>query len=616
MVLSSSFLLAHLLRFDWVLPPQAAERLPFALPVTVALQFGVLWAFGLRRYSWRFVGLRESLRLASTLALATGVLVVVRTTAQATGWHWLEPMMLPWGVIAMDLAIAFLGVTGIRVAARLRAERASRGQVQPKNGTAVRTLLIGAGQAGVMVARELENRPELNLLPVGFVDDDSLRHGQVVQGLRVLGPTTKLKELALKHGAKQVLITIASAPRSRLRGIVKFCEEAGLAVKVVPGLFEMVAGGGTFSAIRDVAIEDLLGREAVELDLQAIAEDLRDRVVLVTGAGGSIGSELCRQIAAFQPKRLVLVEQAENALFLIHRELTAKFPELPIVPRIADVCEAQRMLAVFQEHRPEAVFHAAAHKHVPMMEWNPGEALKNNVRGTRMVADMSHAHGVRQFVLISTDKAVNPTSVMGATKRVAEMYVQALAKQSPTRFVTVRFGNVLGSNGSVIPIFREQLQQGGPITVTHPEMRRYFMTIPEACQLVLQAGSMGQGGEIFVLDMGEPVKIVDLAKDLIRLSGLSPYEDVDIVFSGIRPGEKLYEELSTEEEQAAKTRHPKIFIGKVEPAPLARVAAQVDGLLEAADHGTPAALRALIGQVVPEYTGEDAQEKAAPRKTG
>jgi len=474
-----------------------------------------------------------------------------------------------------------------------------------------RTILIGAGQAGVLVARELENRPDLNLLPVGFVDDDPAKHGLVIQGLEVLGPTSKLAEIARKKGAKQALITIAAAPRKTIRRIALLCEQAGIATKVVPGLFEVVAGTASFSTIRDVALEDLLGREPVELDLEAIGQDLRGRVVLLTGAGGSIGSELCRQIARFRPRELVLVEQAENALFLIHRELAASFPDLAIVPCVADVCDAVRMRNIFAAHRPEAVFHAAAHKHVPMMEWNPGEAVKNNVLGTRVVADLAHAFSARQFVLISTDKAVNPTSVMGATKRLAEMYVQALSAASPTRFVTVRFGNVLGSNGSVIPIFREQLQKGGPITVTHPEMRRYFMTIPEACQLVLQAGSMGLGGEIFVLDMGEPVRILDLALDLIRLSGLRPYEDIDIVFTGIRPGEKLFEELSTAEEHVDKTRHPKIFIGRVVPEPLAEVTEKIDRLVELADRLPPAELRSRLAEAVPEYEPEERRQAAA-----
>lgn len=611
-VLAGGFVLAGLLRFDWAPPRSFFQGALVALPLVVAVQFGILSIFGLRRYSWRFVGLREAIRLGLGIALSTAVLALGRALGLFAG------VALPWGVLLMDATLAFLGILAVRVLTRLYAERMRRQAPPPSADEPVRTLLIGAGQAGVLVARELENRPDLNLLAVGFVDDDPGKHGQIIQGLTVLGPSENLHEIARKKGAKQALITIAAAPRKDIRRIALLCEQAGIAAKVVPGLFEIVSGSGSFSAIRDVALEDLLGREPVDLDLDAIAEDLRDRVVLVTGAGGSIGSELCRQIARFGPRQLVLVEQAENALFLIHRELVGSFPDLDLVPRIADVCDADRMHSVFDEHRPEAVFHAAAHKHVPMMEWNPGEAVKNNVIGTRTVADMAHAFRARQFVLISTDKAVNPTSVMGATKRVAEMYVQSLAASSDTRYVTVRFGNVLGSNGSVIPIFREQLAKGGPITVTHPEMRRYFMTIPEACQLVLQAGSMGAGGEIFVLDMGEPVKIVDLALDLIRLSGLRPYEDIDVVFTGVRPGEKLFEELSTAEENVDKTRHPKIFIGRVVPGRLSEISASIDELVDAADRLEPPELRDLLASVVPEYEPEERrrQVSAALRPTG
>ena len=605
LVLVASFALAVFLRFDWEPPAEFMERSARALPAVLTAQLGMLWAFGLRRYSWRFFGLREAINLGIGVAASTALLATVRLVGLLGGPY------LPWGVLLIDAVLSFLALGGIRVAVRLYKEDRERVAAPDPAQQPVPTILIGAGQAGVLVARELENRPDLNLLPVGFVDDDPAKHGLVIQGLEVLGPTAKLGEIARQKGARQALITIAAAPRKTIRQIALLCEQAGIAAKVVPGLFEVVRGTASLSHIRDVAIEDLLGREPVELDLEAIGDDLRDRVVLVTGAGGSIGSELCRQIARFRPRELVLVEQAENALFLIHRELSASFPDLAIVPCVADVCDAVRMRNVFAAHRPEAVFHAAAHKHVPMMEWNPGEAVKNNVLGTRVVADLAHAFSARQFVLISTDKAVNPTSVMGATKRLAEMYVQALSATSPTRFVTVRFGNVLGSKGSVIPIFREQLKKGGPITVTHPEMRRYFMTIPEACQLVLQAGSMGLGGEIFVLDMGEPVKILDLALDLIRLSGLRPYEDIDIVFTGIRPGEKLFEELSTAEEHVDKTRHPKIFIGRVVPEPLAEVTEKIDRLVELADRLPPAELRSRLAEAVPEYEPEERRLAAA-----
>jgi FlaA1/EpsC-like NDP-sugar epimerase len=381
-----------------------------------------------------------------------------------------------------------------------------------------------------------------------------------------------------------------------------------VAVRTVPALEHLIDGRVTFNQIREVAIDDLLGREAVTLEQQAISGMIRNNVVLVTGAGGSIGSELCRQIARFHPRTLVLVEQAENALFHIHREITRSFPDIDVVPRIVDITDAERVDAVFAEFVPGLVLHAAAHKHVPMMEWNPGEAVKNNVFGTRNVVDAADRHGVRRMVMISTDKAVNPTSVMGCTKRVAELYIQAKAEVSETVFVTVRFGNVLGSNGSVIPLFKEQIAAGGPVTVTHPDMVRYFMTIPEASQLVLQAGSMGTSGEIYVLDMGEPVRIVQLAEDLIRLSGLRPHLDIEIAFTGARPGEKLFEELSTAAEAATKTHHPKIFVGRGARTPIAVLERELE-VLRAVAHAPAGDVRSALGRLVPEYR---APAEAAP----
>ena len=372
-------------------------------------------------------------------------------------------------------------------------------------------------------------------------------------------------------------------------------------VKIIPPLHEILSGSLNLSRIRDVAIEDVLRRPPVQLDSTCIAAVVRGRTVMITGAGGSIGSELCREVCRFAPATLVLVEQAENSLFESHRQLIRQFPELAIIPCIADICDATRMGQIFSKHRPAVVFHAAAHKHVPMMESNPGEAVKNNVLGTAALARLAHSHRVERFVMISTDKAVNPTSVMGVSKRAAELYLQAFSRHSQTRFVAVRFGNVLGSNGSVIPIFKEQIARGGPVTVTHPEMKRYFMTIPEACQLVLQAGSMGKGGEIFILDMGEPVYIVDLARDLIRLSGLTPDKDVEIRFTGIRPGEKLFEELFLSDESAVKTYHPRVFIGRLTSPPWSEIERQVKELGELAPSADIRQLHAKFKEIVPEY---------------
>jgi FlaA1/EpsC-like NDP-sugar epimerase len=615
-VLSLAFGLAFFLRWDWAPPADVIGRVFLIAPYVIGLEYLVLVALGVRKFSWRYIGLREIGRIFAALALASVVLVVSRLVVGALqdDFRYLRHGVVPFSVIAMNFVLAFGGIAGVRVVRRMLGERADarRPSLRPRKTELVPTLLVGAGQAGVLVAKELAQRPELGLAPVGFLDDDRLKRGTVIHGIPVLGTSHELEELATEHGARQVLITMANVPGAVVRRIRELADRAGLPAKIIPGIYEIVDGRVNLSRIRDVAIEDLLGRDPVSLDLEALDGFLGDRVVLVTGAGGSIGSEVCRQVARFAPRQLVLLEQAENALFEIHRELSSAYPNLELIPCIGDVCDVERVQQTFARHRPSAVFHAAAHKHVPMMEWNPGEAVKNNVGGTKCVADAAHRFGCDAFVMISTDKAVNPTSIMGTTKRVAELYVQTLAAQSKTRFVTVRFGNVLGSNGSVVPIFREQIAKGGPITVTHPDMRRYFMTIPEACQLVLQAGSMGKGGEIFILDMGEPVKIVDLARDLIALSGLRVGEDIEIVFTGNRPGEKLFEELATDAEHADKTAHPKIFIGKLGSSDPSKTRASVEALLLLAN-GEGEAIRRELGALVPEYAPPAPKASTAPK---
>jgi FlaA1/EpsC-like NDP-sugar epimerase len=439
---------------------------------------------------------------------------------------------------------------------------------------------------------------------VGFLDDDPSKLRARIRGVTVLGRTSEIREICESYDIGEVLIAMPSAPQQVVRELIEKCKGTNLRFRTVPAMSDLIEGRVQVSQIRPVSIEDLLGRDPVTLDNQAIGEYIRGKVVMVTGAGGSIGSEMCRQIARFKPKMLLLVERMENALFEIDRDLQRQFPDLCRLPCVADIADGERIRRLLQQHRPTAVFHAAAHKHVPMMEWNPGEAIKNNVVGTRILADCVSEAGVEKFVMISTDKAVNPTSVMGCTKRIAEMYVQQLGTRTGTRteFVTVRFGNVLGSSGSVVPIFKEQIARGGPVTVTHPEMTRYFMTIPEAAQLVLQAGAMGKGGEIFLLDMGEPVKIVDLAFDLITLSGLRPHEDVEIRFTGMRPGEKLFEELSIAGEDVSPTKHPKIGIMLKRPEDFHRVCERIEFLESVSDTATADELRAELARTVPEYT--------------
>jgi FlaA1/EpsC-like NDP-sugar epimerase len=543
--------------------------------------------------------MRDSVRIGTAVAMSTAVLVLIRTVGPLVTQH--RFVFLPYGVIAMDVVLAFLGLVSGRALVRLRGEIIERNKRRTRASDRRDVILIGAGEAGVLVAAEIAKRPDLNLNPIGFLDDDPAKRGSMIGGLRVLGSTVEMKQIVGRTRAKHALITIANAPGAQIRRIMELCRDTSLDTRIIPGIYEIVGNRVNLSRIREVAIDDLLGREPVQLDERIVGDSIRSRIVLVTGAGGSIGSELCRQICRFGPQKLVLVERYENALFQIHRELVGAFPYIQLEPMIADICEVDRMETVFRTHRPELVFHAAAHKHVPMMEWNPGEAIKNNIGGTKVVADLANAHGAERFVLISTDKAVNPSSVMGATKRIAELYIQHLSQRSATRFVAVRFGNVLGSAGSVIPIFREQIARGGPVTVTHPEMTRYFMTLLEASQLVLQAGAMGAGGEIFILDMGEPVRIVDLARDLITLSGLRPDEDIEIRFSGVRPGEKLSEELATEIEHADKTKHPKIFIGRIKAQESDALEQGIAALCELARRGHDDQLRLLIDQLVPEY---------------
>ena len=614
LVLSAAYWAAFAFRFEFALRLDTFKLLLFTWPYVLFLQFAALFAFGVPSFSWRYVGLRDVIRIVGALALGATVLVGLRLLGPLFGGYF-KYVTLPFGVIAIDSALAILGVTGIRVVRRWVAERAERrvksGAVEPK-----RTLLIGAGRAGVLVAKEVDQNPQMGIRVVGFLDDDPLKVGTVIQGQKVLGDTASLATIAREKHAEQAIITIASASGGAIRRIVDACEKASLPVKIVPGIYEILQGKVGVTRVRDVTIEDLLGREAVELDREAIGAFLRGKRVLVTGAGGSIGSELCRQVARFEPETLVLFEQAENPLFEIDSELRRDFPDLDAVPVIADICDSRRVDQVFSRFRPQVVFHAAAHKHVPMMEWNPGEALKNNVFGTKKVADAADRCGAEAFVMISTDKAVNPTSVMGATKRVAEIYIKSLAARSRTKFVAVRFGNVLGSAGSVIPIFKEQIRRGGPVTVTHPEMRRYFMTIPEACQLVMEAATIGQGGEIFVLDMGEPVRIADLARDLIRLSGFSE-DEIKIEFTGIRPGEKLFEELSTKGENMSRTRHPKIFIGTfAEPSP-GQVARALEQMAAVTDSSSREEVAAAIRLIVPEMSDPDtllpAPEPGQPR---
>ncbi|MEK5166367.1 nucleoside-diphosphate sugar epimerase/dehydratase [Paenibacillus sp. FSL R5-0527] len=453
--------------------------------------------------------------------------------------------------------LLFLG--GSRFVYRLFSDNYHR-----KGTNETRVLVIGAGDCGIMVAKEIKQNKYLNnSYLVGFIDDDPQKKLNRVVGIRVLGDRNDIHQVVKKHAVNHIIIAMPSASRKDISEIANICKETNCELKITPKLDDILQGKITASAVRDVDVEDLLGRAPVQIDLEGIANYVENKIVLITGAGGSIGSELCRQIAPFKPKLLLLLGHGENSIYLIESELQKRFPELKREPLIADVQNMESVMRIFREYRPQVIFHAAAHKHVPLMEKNSYQAVLNNIIGTKNVAEAAYLNGAERFVLISTDKAVNPTSVMGATKRIAEILVQCFSRRSAgTKFAAVRFGNVLGSRGSVIPRFKEQISEGGPVTVTHPEMIRYFMTIPEASQLVIQAGAYATGGEVFILDMDKPVKIFDLAKDLIRLSGFEPFKDIDIVFTGMRPGEKMFEELLTDEEGMSATKNNRIFIGK------------------------------------------------------
>ncbi|MDX9710467.1 MAG: nucleoside-diphosphate sugar epimerase/dehydratase [Trichloromonas sp.] len=584
---------AFAVRFDFNLPPSQLSRFYSLLPALLIIKLGVFWWQGLFRGWWRYVSMADLVVIIRANVIASLLFLLYAFLAY-------RGANIPRSVLVLDWVFCFLLMGGVRFLTRALREHylpMPARHRQPRS----RLLVVGAGDAGQMIAREIRLNPALNLEIVGFVDDDPRKRKQSFQGFPVLGKIRRIGRICQEQGVDEIVIAIPSATGKDLRHMVELCQATGVKFKTLPGVGQLIDGKISIQQVKDVELEDLLGREPVKLDLSRIEAFLRGKRVLVTGAGGSIGSEICRQVARFQPKKIVLFENAETPLFQIERELRMNFPDLRIVPIIGDIRFKARVEAIFDEFLPEVVFHAAAYKHVPMMECNPAEAANNNVRGTRILADAAHQFGTERFVMISTDKAVNPTNVMGASKRAAELYVQALAKRSRTSFVTVRFGNVLGSNGSVIPVFKEQIAKGGPVTVTHPEVTRFFMTIPEASQLVLQAGSMGKGGEIFLLDMGEPVKIVKLAEELIQLSGYRPYEDIEIIFTGLRPGEKLYEELLLAGEGVQPTCHEKIMVARAAECDETVLVRQIEELYQLARSLDLDGVVAKLQEMVPEF---------------
>ena len=602
-----AFLLAYLVRFDLAAEVEATwfahqflPWLPFVL-VTKLIVFGLMKQF---RADWTYAGVRDivNVLLATwvSFALIYAPILLFRWFPEWSGEEAPQFFKLyPQGVVLLDFFATVFLVCTARLGYRLYME-----ELRPVSPEGLkRVLIIGAGRAAEVVIREISRMRVDRYRVAGLVDDDRAKRNMTIHGVHVLGTTDDIPRICEEHEVDEIILAIPSATQKELRRIIEVCSGTKLNFQALPSVGDLIDGRVTVSQIRPVDIEDLLGREAVQLDTEAVAHFLNDRRVLITGAGGSIGSEMCRQVCHFGPARLILVEQAETPLFDIQNELKETFPDIPVTASICDIGDRERVMALWGQCKPDVVIHAAAHKHVPLMERNSCEAIKNNIFGTKNVADACCEHDVAEFVLISTDKAVNPSSVMGASKRIAEIYTQALNGHAhcKTQYKAVRFGNVLGSAGSVVPTFRKQITAGGPVRVTHPEMQRYFMTIPEAAQLVLQAAATGSGGQIFLLDMGEPVKIVDLARQMITLSGFRPGEDIDIVFTGVRPGEKLFEELRTEGEDIQPTMHPKVNIWRSRPTEWDAVETAINDLAAVCNTIDRDAVVAALQKIIPEY---------------
>ena len=564
------------------------------LPLVFFAQGGMFWYFGLYRGVWRFASIPDLVRIFKAVAAGVAVAAIVMfllTRLQG----------IPRSVFPLDALILVMLLGGPRFIYRWIKDRRLYSQ-EVKN-----ILIAGAGQAGEMLVRDLLRDPLHTYRPVLFVDDDGAKQGKDIHGVRVISNCDAIPELVRDMEVQLILIAMPSARSAQMQRIVGLCEAAGVPFRILPRMQDLVSGQIGLKELREVKIDDLLGREIISLDWQAITRDVRGKTILVSGGGGSIGSELCRQIARLKPGRLIILERGEFNLYAVDLELRREFPDLDLAGILGDVADLVTVDAVLSTYRPELIFHAAAYKHVPMLENQVRAAALNNVIGTRLLASMADKYHCKTFVMISTDKAVNPGNIMGATKRVAEIFCQNLKTRSETRFITVRFGNVLGSAGSVIPLFQKQIAAGGPVTVTHPDITRYFMTIPEAAQLILQASVLGVGGEIFVLDMGEPVKITYLAEQLILLSGKKPRDEIEIVYTGLRPGEKLYEELFHEAEKLTETQHPKILLAQSRQVDLDDLHVALDQLERACRENDDATIRQLLHRLVPEHAAQSDQ---------
>ena len=607
-LLAGSLYIAHLIRFEFNIPAYFMDTGIRMLPFVLITKICCFYFFDLYRGMWRYTSIQDLLNIikaASTSTLLILCFILIRY--QFIGFSR--------SVFLIDWCLTILFISGFRIGVRIYfeyfADKGARPSVQislfrllkERSGDSKNLLIIGAGDGAEKIYREIRANAGLRYRVVGFLDDDSAKIGKKIHGVPVLGRIDEIARAASKVKADEALIAIPSANGAQMRTIVDHCKNGEIEFKTIPGYGELINGRVTINSIREVAYGDLLGREIIKLEEEKIGAYLKDRNVLITGAGGSIGAELCRQICRFQPEKIILLERAESPLHSIELELKQHYKNVTVVPVLADVQDKNQLNKAFEGHKPNMVFHAAAYKHVPMLEIQPWKAIDNNVAGTKNLIEVSTANNVARFVFVSTDKAVRPANVMGASKRLAETMVQSQNGfgLSETRFMIVRFGNVVGSIGSVVPLFKKQIQDGGPVTVTHPDVTRFFMTIPEACQLILQAGAMGSGGEIFILDMGTPIKIDDMARDLIRLSGFEPEIDIQIEYTGLRPGEKLYEELITEGENIVPTRHEKIMVLKGVECDLGMLNGKIDELVNLAEEQAGDKIKAKLKEIVPEY---------------
>lgn len=585
-----AFVIAFFLRFNLDgIEPEYRHSMYRLITIGVPVQAVIFWFLGLYRALWRFASIPDLVRIIKGAGL--GIVLIILIDLILTRLH-----LVPRSVLLLYPLLLVTGLSVPRISYRWFKD--NRLNLRTREGQ--RTIIVGAGRAGELLSRDLLHRPEYQLL--AFVDDDPAKLQREIHGIRVVGDTEHLDEIVEFMSCELVILAIPSADKKTVQRLVEECSRIGVQCRTLPSVFEMEGMDVDAGQLRPVTLEDLLGRDIVQLDHEAISAYLSGKNVLVTGGGGSIGSELCRQIADLDPASLIILENAEYNLYQIEYELRENFSALSLKAVLGDVKNPERVNWVFQQFKPDIVFHAAAYKHVPLLENNPAEGIHNNILGTRVVADAADRFGVDRFVLVSTDKAVNPVNVMGASKRVAEIYCQNLNARSATSFITTRFGNVLGSAGSVVPLFTRQIEKGGPVTVTHPKITRYFMIIPEAVSLILQAGSMGKGGEIFVLDMGEPVLINDLAEQMIRLSGLIPGKDIRIEYTGLRPGEKLYEEVLHEGEQLQSTSHPKLLLATSRQVEWEWLAAELADLQDAAVTRRVEGIKQHLRNIVPEYT--------------